>query len=63
MVRRWLALLGAIACLALGHVPRADAWGGSPSKLKLDQFKGENVIVLIIDQMGTRPYLGASFIS
>jgi choline-sulfatase len=47
----WLAVLGATALLALGQTPSAGAtWGGSAAKLKLDDFKGKNVIVLIIDQ-------------
>jgi len=49
----WLVLLGATAILALGHAPRAAgaALGRTASKLKVDDFKGKNVIVLIIDQM------------
>ena len=50
---RWPSLLGVgvIACLALLVPPAgAAAWGDS-SKLKVQDFQGKNVIVLIIDQM------------
>lgn len=47
---RWLALLGVIVSLALGRACAARG-GGSSSKLKLQDFQGKNVIVLIIDQM------------